>query len=311
MWDAGSGAEMRQFKGHDGKRSGRGGDAGRTPHRHRLGRQYGAGVGRQHRGRAAAAQRHPARCESVAVTPDGTRIITGSDDNIARVWDAGNGAELLQFKGHTGSLLAVAVMPDGRRIVTGSDDKTARVWDVSTGAELLQLKGITRLPTAWRSRRTGPGSSPVRTTILRGCGTPAAEPNCSSFTGHQSTVTAVAAMLDGGLIVTGSEDSTVADMERCHWGRAAQARWPHAPRHERGGHAGQRSHHHRFEGQDRAGVGRQSRHCPALAQGHTASQFRPWPSHRTGPVSSRGRPARTIDAECGATSRVVERRTGK
>ena len=79
----------------------------------------------------------------MAVTPDGSRIVTGSSDKTARVWDAHTGAELLQLKGHDGSVLGVAVTPDGSRIVTGSSDKTARVWDANTGAELLQLKGHT------------------------------------------------------------------------------------------------------------------------------------------------------------------------
>ena len=64
----------------------------------------------------------------VAVTGDGSRIVTGSNDKTARVWDARTGAELLQLKGHDGFVLGVAVTPDGRRVVTGSGDKTARVW---------------------------------------------------------------------------------------------------------------------------------------------------------------------------------------
>jgi hypothetical protein len=78
---------------------------------------------------------------SVAVTADGTRIVTASGDQTARVWDAKTGAELLQLKGHAGAVSSVAVTPDGTRIVTGSGDQTARVWDAKTGAELLQLKG--------------------------------------------------------------------------------------------------------------------------------------------------------------------------
>src|SRR5262249_38299679 len=86
---------------------------------------------------------HEGTVYSVAVTRDGTRIVTGSDDNTARIWDTETGAEILQLKGHEGTVNGVAVTPDGTRIVTGSDDNTARVWDIDTGAELLQLKGNT------------------------------------------------------------------------------------------------------------------------------------------------------------------------
>jgi WD40 repeat protein len=78
---------------------------------------------------------------AVAVSPDGRRIITGSDDNTAKVWDAATGQELLTLNGHADSVSAVAVSPDGRRIITGSDDKTAKVWDAATGQELLTLNG--------------------------------------------------------------------------------------------------------------------------------------------------------------------------
>src|SRR5262249_40850782 len=72
---------------------------------------------------------------SVAVSPDGAHIVTGSEDGTARVWDAKTFAELAVLKGHTGSVMSVAVSPDGARIVTGSDDRTARVWDAGTFAE--------------------------------------------------------------------------------------------------------------------------------------------------------------------------------
>jgi tetratricopeptide (TPR) repeat protein len=80
---------------------------------------------------------------SVAVSPDGARIVTGSGDNTARVWDAKTFAALSVLKGHTDSVWSVAVSPDGTRIVTGSRDNTARVWDAKTFAELAILKGHT------------------------------------------------------------------------------------------------------------------------------------------------------------------------
>ena len=54
---------------------------------------------------------------SVAVSADGTRIVTGSADHIARVWDAKALAELGVLKGHTGSVLSVTMSPDGARIL--------------------------------------------------------------------------------------------------------------------------------------------------------------------------------------------------
>jgi hypothetical protein len=79
---------------------------------------------------------------SVAVTPDAARIVTGSADGTARIWDAKSGAEIIQLKG-TDVVNSVALTPDGSRIVTGSADGTARIWDAKSGAEIIQLKGHT------------------------------------------------------------------------------------------------------------------------------------------------------------------------
>ena len=77
----------------------------------------------------------------MAFSSDGQRIVTGSVDQTAKVWEAASGKELLTLKGHSGSIRSVAFSPDGQRIVTGSDDKTAKVWEAASGRELLTLKG--------------------------------------------------------------------------------------------------------------------------------------------------------------------------
>ncbi len=64
------------------------------------------------------------------MTPDGARIVTGSADNTARVWDAKTFAELATLEGHTRGVTSVTVTPDGARIVTASYDNTARVWEL-------------------------------------------------------------------------------------------------------------------------------------------------------------------------------------
>jgi WD40 repeat protein len=66
----------------------------------------------------------------VAYSPDGKRIVTGSVDDTAKVWDADTGRELGTLTGHTDRVNSVAYSPDGKRIVTGSWDKTAKVWQV-------------------------------------------------------------------------------------------------------------------------------------------------------------------------------------
>ena len=70
---------------------------------------------------------------SVAFSPDGKRIVSGSDDKTVKVWDAHTGQEIRTLKGHTNWVLSVAFSADGKRIASGSADQTVKVWDAATG----------------------------------------------------------------------------------------------------------------------------------------------------------------------------------
>ncbi|HVR30787.1 MAG TPA: NACHT domain-containing protein [Thermoanaerobaculia bacterium] len=69
---------------------------------------------------------------AVAVTADGRRAVSGSEDKTLRVWDLETGGSRALL-GHTDSVLAVSVTPDGRQAVSGSGDNTVRLWDLETG----------------------------------------------------------------------------------------------------------------------------------------------------------------------------------
>jgi hypothetical protein len=76
---------------------------------------------------------------------DGKRVITGSADNTAKIWNIEDvAAPQVQFtlQGHTASVTSVAFTPDsGTRALTGSEDYTAKLWDAENGKEILTLKG--------------------------------------------------------------------------------------------------------------------------------------------------------------------------
>ena len=84
----------------------------------------------------------------VAFGPDGTHLVTGSDDRTARVWRADGTGEPVVLAGHEGNILSVAFSPEGTHVVTASDDGTARVWQTDGTGNPVVLTGHTSMVTS-------------------------------------------------------------------------------------------------------------------------------------------------------------------
>jgi WD40 repeat protein len=76
---------------------------------------------------------HAERVTSVAFSPDGAALASGSTDFTARLWDVASGSTVRTLAGHASSVLSVAFSPDGRLVASGSEDATVRLWRVADG----------------------------------------------------------------------------------------------------------------------------------------------------------------------------------
>ncbi|HEX2915391.1 MAG TPA: hypothetical protein VH186_31810 [Chloroflexia bacterium] len=76
---------------------------------------------------------------SLSFSPDGTRLLSASSDNTARIWPFDGKGEALVLKGHAKAVWSAAFSPDGKTVVTASEDGTIRTWDAANGKELLQF----------------------------------------------------------------------------------------------------------------------------------------------------------------------------
>jgi WD40 repeat protein len=87
---------------------------------------YTPGARRVYRG-------HTNRVEAVAFTPDGTKALSGANDQTLILWDIATGQVIRRFEGHTEMVGTVAMHPDGRHALSGSNDTTMILWDLETG----------------------------------------------------------------------------------------------------------------------------------------------------------------------------------
>ena len=73
---------------------------------------------------------HFQRVASLAVSPDGKYLLTGSNDFSAVLWEIATGRQLRRFTGHVARLAAVGFSPDGNRVLTAADYSTigVREW---------------------------------------------------------------------------------------------------------------------------------------------------------------------------------------
>lgn len=180
---------------------------------------------------------HTDRIPTVAWSPSGKYIASGSLDKTVQVW-ASNPSEHFQpyiYRGHTAGVQTVTWSPDSSRIASGSIDKTVQVWDALSGEHAVTYTGHTDAVNtlAWSPNgnyiATGSADNTVR---LWEVGT---GKQLYVYHGHRSSINSIVWSPDSQLIASGSTDTTVQILDAMtgnhkytyhgHSGRVSSVSW--------------------------------------------------------------------------------------
>ncbi len=84
---------------------------------------------------------HINEVSSVAISPDGQTLVSGSWDKTIKIWQLDKGQEPRTLTGHSDWVYSIALSSDGRILASGSWDKTIKIWQLDTGEKLHTLRG--------------------------------------------------------------------------------------------------------------------------------------------------------------------------
>jgi WD40 repeat protein len=154
-------------------------------------------------------QGHGHSVNSLAFSPNGSRLASGSADKTIKLWDVREGRLLSTLQEHGHYVYSVAFSPDGSRLASGSGDKTIKLWDVREGRLLSTLQGhgnlVSSVAFSPDGSRLASGSNDntiklwdVREGRL-----------LSTLQGHGNFVISVAFSPDGSRLASGSDDQTI------------------------------------------------------------------------------------------------------
>jgi hypothetical protein len=208
LWEAATGKEVRQLKGHirrvksvaftaDGKLLVSGSHDGTA-------RLWEAANGKQLR----VLGDHGGPVEAVAITPDGQTVASAGRDGLVRLWRAETGKELRRLKGHRGSVFCLAFAPGGKLLGSGGADRTVRFWDPARGKERRRVRGPGWVYGVSFSADGKVVASGGRDQMVH-LWDPVQAEGLNQFGGYEGEVASVALAADGKMTADGSGDHQV------------------------------------------------------------------------------------------------------
>ncbi|MGB3513523.1 MAG: serine/threonine-protein kinase [Microcoleaceae cyanobacterium] len=151
---------------------------------------------------------HRNKITSLAISPNGQILVSGSADKTIKVWDLKTGKLVRIIPGHEGQVNAVAISPDGQTLASVGNDRLMKLWNIRSGTRILtriQEYGVNTLAFSRDSRLlvTGSNDGAVRLWNLS-TGT-----RRQTLEGHTGAVNTIAISPNNQTLASGGEDGTI------------------------------------------------------------------------------------------------------
>jgi dipeptidyl aminopeptidase/acylaminoacyl peptidase len=148
-------------------------------------------------------------CTSIAFSPKGDIVASGSVGRVVKLWDIRTGELLATLEGHSYPILSLSFSPDGDKLVSASGDTSLKIWDMSDYRELVTLNGHSLYVKTcdWDPNGNRIVSGSVDSTIVEW--NPSTGKATKVHEDHRTAVHTLRFATDGSTMASGSSDNSI------------------------------------------------------------------------------------------------------
>lgn len=154
--------------------------------------------------------RHTHFVNSIAFSPNGNNLASGSSGNTILVWNVEEGEVITTLKGHTDEIYSLAFSPDGNILVSGGEDELIKIWNLKDPKTPItipgHIDGVTSIAISPDGNLLASSGRSVHRISLWNLKN---GEFIKFLLGHTKDINSIAFMSDGTTLVSGSDDGTI------------------------------------------------------------------------------------------------------